>query len=134
MKPTRLALSLTSLLAIVPACATNGATDGDVEDGENDVATGKEDSPSSADAAMILALANDIRLQSGEFDDQVGLSTRIADAIVAHRDGEDGEWATDDDNQFDTLEELDAIPYVGARTMKAMATYAKAHDVKTKLR
>jgi len=134
MKPTRLALSLTSLLAIVPACATNDASDGDVEDGENDVATGKTDSPSSADSAMILALVNDIRLQSGELDEQVGLSTRVAEAITAHRDGEDGEWATDDDDHFDTLEELDAIPYVGPRTMEKMLAYAKAHDVRTKLR
>lgn len=134
MKPTRLALSLTALFAIVPACATNDAIDGDVEDGENDVATGKEDSPSLAEADKILALANDIRVWSRDFDEDVGLSTRVAEAITAHRDGEDSEWATDDDDPFDTLEELDAIPYVGPRAMEKMLAYAKAHDVTTKLR
>jgi hypothetical protein len=126
------ALSLSSLLAVIPGCITDGA--GDAEDGENDVATGKADSPSSADAALILSLVNDIRLQNHEFDEQVGLSSRVANAIAAHRDGADGEWATGDDDHFDSLEELDAIPYVGPVAMQTMLTYAKEHDVPTKLR
>ncbi|MDX2091322.1 MAG: hypothetical protein SFX73_25915 [Kofleriaceae bacterium] len=132
MKPTRLALMCTSLLAVIPACAADGA--GDAEDGVSDVATGKADSPSSADAALILELVNDVRLQDHDFDEAVGLSERVAKAIVAHRDGEDSEYATDDDNHFDNLEELDAIPHVGPTAMSAMLTYAKAHKVPTKLR
>jgi hypothetical protein len=131
----RLPLLLSVLALAVPACATDPGDDG-AEDGENDVASGKADSPSegSADAKAILALANDIRVQNHDFHDDVKLSTRVADAIVAYRDGPDQELGNADDNTFDTLAELDAIPYLGPAAMTALKTYARAHANTTTLR
>ena len=54
----------------------------------------------------------------------VGLSPRTSTNILAHRDGPDGIYGTDDDELFDTIEELDAVPYVGPATLEDLANYA----------
>ncbi|MFN0246912.1 MAG: hypothetical protein ACKV2T_08380 [Kofleriaceae bacterium] len=133
---TTLAASLISALVAIPACATEQVSDGDFEDGENDSIGGKSDSPAegSSAALAILAVVNDTGVDEAKLDNVVGLSTRVAEAIVKHRDGEDREWGTDDDNPFDTLAELDAIPYVGPITISTISTYARRTASTTTLR
>ncbi|HHH27435.1 MAG TPA: hypothetical protein ENK57_03665, partial [Polyangiaceae bacterium] len=55
-----------------------------------------------------------------------GLSTRgrVVDNILAHRDGPDGVLGTGDDDLFDDLDELDAIPYVGPVTLDRLIVAA----------
>jgi len=42
-----------------------------------------------------------------------GIHTRAARNAIAHRDGADGVYGTGDDDPFDDVFELDAVPYVG---------------------
>ena len=124
------ALCLSSLF--VSACASQDA--GDAEDGITDDATGKADSPISegtANARLVLGLVNDGGVSDAELDNEAGLSTRVAEAIVKYRDGADREFGTADDNSFDTLAELDAIPYLGPAAMTALLAYAKRTGTST---
>jgi phosphatidylserine/phosphatidylglycerophosphate/cardiolipin synthase-like enzyme len=64
----------------------------------------------SAEAVAILAVANDRTLGTTELKNVVGLSTKAAINIVKHRDGADPVSPADDD-PFDNLAELWAVPY-----------------------
>jgi len=57
-------------------------------------------------------------------DVDVGLDSRAARNIIAHRDGPDGVYGTADDNPFDTIQELDDVPYVGSSALSALKAYA----------
>jgi hypothetical protein len=131
--PWLLSLSLTS--SLLAGCAAE--PEGDIEDGEHDTATGKADSPfaeGSETAKQILALVNDPGISDYDLDEEAALSARVAKAIVAQRDGADREPVTADDNLFDTLAELDALPYVGPATMTALRDYARKISSKATLR
>lgn len=102
----------------------------DAEDGENEPALG-EDKPDTAgitdaspEAAGVLIVANTLTLD--ELDHAVRLSSRVARNIVAVREGDDEQPGTDDDQRFDDLAELDAVPYVGPSVFSTMLDYARA--------
>ena len=46
-------------------------------------------------------------------DDDVALNARAARGLIEHRDGPDGDFGTSDDDPFDSLEEVDAVLWVG---------------------
>ncbi|NND87173.1 MAG: hypothetical protein HKM23_07630 [Nitrosopumilus sp.] len=79
--------------------------------------------PPSADAE-VLAFVNDPLVTEDVLDDQVGLTGQSAAAIIGHRNGPDGEFGTADDDLFDTVEELDAVPYVGPASMEKIFAFA----------
>jgi phosphatidylserine/phosphatidylglycerophosphate/cardiolipin synthase-like enzyme len=81
----------------------------------------------SPEAQAVLALVNDASVDVAELDDGAGLDGRAADGIIAHRNGADGVVASADDDAFDTIAELDAVPYVGASALDKLLAYAKAH-------
>jgi hypothetical protein len=117
---------LTSLLG---ACAGSP----DVEDPENDEfltddqkadAFGVEDW--SPDGAAVLRLASS--LSASKLEDDVGLSAKVAKAIVAQR-------ATLTDHKFTDLADLDAAKYVGKTVFQQMLRYVAEHHLfKTSLR
>jgi DNA uptake protein ComE-like DNA-binding protein len=112
------------VLALVPACAGSGSSD--IEDGEHDNLPGKaDDAYSTAEIKAILALVNDPAVSYQTLDDDVGLSKRAAMNIIEHRNGPDGDVGTADDDPFDSLAELDAVPYVGPATIAALLDYAR---------
>lgn len=118
---------LATLAALVAACTSpTDGTDSDIEDGEYEVAAGKADSfeEGSAQARAILALVNDPTVDVQELDINARLSSRAARNIIVHRDGVDEVPATDDDDLYDDLAEVDAIRYVGPATMRALLDYA----------
>ena len=117
-------LALCAALFAAPACGG----DGDVEDGENDSFGGKSDSlvEGSDEARAVLALVNDRGVAFEELDIDAGLSSRVARNIITHRDGADGAPGTSDDDLFDTLAELDAVPYLGSATLAQLLEYARA--------
>lgn len=70
---------------------------------------------------------------------EAGVKSRAAKELVKHRDGADGVFGTDDDNKFDDVAEVDAVPYVGPAAVGALHAasadrcavdaYADARDV-----
>jgi phosphatidylserine/phosphatidylglycerophosphate/cardiolipin synthase-like enzyme len=76
------------------------------------------------EVAQVLAYANDpdSTLDKMKAD---GIYTRAANNIVAFRDGADGLPGTSDDRVFETIEQLDAIYYVGPKTMQRLVEACK---------
>src|SRR5262245_31485240 len=75
-------------------------------------------------AAGVLAVAND--LDEDQLRDAVPLEARVAANIAAYRAGDDGEVGTEDDERFDSLAELDAVPFVVPLSFRALLEYAMA--------
>jgi phosphatidylserine/phosphatidylglycerophosphate/cardiolipin synthase-like enzyme len=113
-----------ALLAGVAACV-----EAEVEDAENDgFRSGKADGgidEGSPEAIGVLLLVNDSAETAATLKSGAGITSRVAGNIVKHRDGADGAAGTADDNKFDTLAELDAIPYVGPATLNALIERAR---------
>lgn len=81
----------------------------------------------SREALGVLRVANELDRDTMVGD--VQLSERVADALLAFRAGDDEEIDTEDDATFETLAELDAVPYVGPRVFAAMLEYAREHEL-----
>src|SRR5687767_4248086 len=124
MKRFACAAALFSLLAGISAC-----TDAEVEDGVDDpFLSGKADGgidEGSPEALAVLRLVNDTNETAATLKAGAGITTRVSNNIVKHRNGADGTAGNADDNKFDTLAELDAIPYVGPATLNALVERAR---------
>jgi hypothetical protein len=111
------------VLVVLAACALER-----VEDGADDafLVGGKADGAGldAEEAAAVLALVN--RATVAELDGDAGLDARAARNIVAHRDGPDARPGTADDDRFDDLAELDAVPYVGPAAFGLLVAHAAA--------
>lgn len=70
----------------------------------------------------ILLVANNATFD--ELDLDAALDARAAGNIVDHRLGPDGVEATADDERFGSIEELDAVKYVGPSALAALRDYA----------
>lgn len=71
----------------------------------------------SADEAAALAFLNDRLTNFDVLDTDCNLRSDSARQIMKYRDGQDKTPGTDDDNLFDSLEELDAVHMVGQWTI-----------------
>lgn len=115
---------LSGLLVTLPACS-----EPEIEDGIDDAfPSGKADGgleEGSADALGLLALVNDPTTTASALRSGAGVTSRVANNITRYRDGADGAFGTADDNLFDTLAELDAIPYVGPSALNALVEHAR---------
>src|SRR5512134_454151 len=109
MKRSAGVTALVTLLVGISAC-----TDAEVEDGEHDAfPSGKADGgidEGSPEAIGVLRLVNDPGESAASLKSGAGITSRAAGNIVKHRDGADGAAGTADDDKFDTLAELDAVP------------------------
>ncbi|MGE3457195.1 MAG: hypothetical protein AB7O24_18930 [Kofleriaceae bacterium] len=119
------------------------ASDPDAEDGASDdgLGNGKADGTEISDCekTAIVAFLNEGRsiadLQAA------GINARAASEIATYRAGADGVAGTADDQAFDSIEEVDAVPYVGPITFSQLVAavadrcvapadpYADARDV-----
>lgn len=107
------------------SCAADDPLDGE----HDDFPTGKSDGgidEGSPEAMAVLALLNDESVDLVELDDDARLNARAARNIIDHRNGDDGQVATADDNPFDSLAELDDVPFVGPTALEALLHYAIA--------
>lgn len=134
MATTTRATVLLLALSLVGACAAEGGGPAlGVEDPEHDeaLADGKLDAAGiregTAQAGGILLLVNTRSRE--QLNENIGLSSRVADIIVAFREGDDGREGNDDDQRFETLTQLDSLPYVGASVFHTLLQYADAHDL-----
>jgi phosphatidylserine/phosphatidylglycerophosphate/cardiolipin synthase-like enzyme len=120
MRPTSLLLTFAFALACSGddplddenAGFPDGKSDGGIDEG-------------SPEALAVLALCNDGSVDVGELDDDAGLHATAARNIIGHRDGADGAPGTGDDDPYDTLAELDAVPFVGPTALSALLAYAE---------
>jgi hypothetical protein len=73
------------------------------------------------DSTGMLTFLNGPTATFDVLDGPVGLDARAATGIVAHVRGPDGKLGTSDDDRFDSIAELDAVPWVGTTAMNATA-------------
>ncbi len=73
----------------------------------------------------VLEFLNDRATDAALLDVEVALDRRAADGLIAHRDGGDGLAGTADDDPFDTLGEVDSVPYVGPSGMEKIVDYVE---------
>jgi hypothetical protein len=121
---------LRRLLAIALLASACDPGEGPSDDGRDDAffGGGKGDGGLSAqEIAAVLQLANTADLD--ELDHAAQLDARAASGIVAHRSGGDGIDGTDDDDPFDDLAELDAVPWVGPTALERMLAHAEAEGL-----
>ena len=78
----------------------------------------------SPHAVGILTWLNDESTDVWSLDIEARLDRRAARFIIHHRNGPDGRYGTWDDNPFDTIEEVDAVKWVGPKTMQRLNEYA----------
>ena len=72
----------------------------------------------------VLKLVNESATDTAALN-AVGVRTEAANRIFSHRKGPDATLGTADDDLFDSLDELDAILYVGPNTLNALVTAAR---------
>lgn len=110
----------TSVAIVLAAAALAGCAEYDPEAAPSEYAL----TLSTADAAQVLELVNYPGATLAILDDEVGLDARAAENIAAHRAGADGVFPSADDDLFDDIAELDAVPYVGDSAFQKLAAYA----------
>jgi hypothetical protein len=138
----RTACRVPRLSAVVVLVLSACAGDATKEDGSDDsFLGGKTDAAGivegSAIALAVLQVANQATAAELEADGR--LTAPTASEIAAHRAGADGALDTADDDRFETLVELDAVPFVGPVAFAKLVEYATAlgfltFDWRTELR
>jgi hypothetical protein len=115
-------MRLASMFALSLATLTAGCMADEPADGADDIGihSGKADGSELTDCerAAIVAYLNEG--VSADAMKEAGVHTRAADNLAAHRDGEDGRFGTEDDRPFGSLEEVDAVPYVGPMAFRQL--------------
>lgn len=114
-------LALSSLAALV-ACAPDA--DGVKAPADAEAAVKDIPAEDSAEAVIALYLANSLDQDTLDFD--VTLDSRAAANIVATRAGVDGVEGNADDVVFESIEQLDAVSYVGSSAMDDLVDYGTA--------
>jgi phosphatidylserine/phosphatidylglycerophosphate/cardiolipin synthase-like enzyme len=96
-------------------------------DGEYDEAfpTGKADSPyGECELDQVVAYLNDASVTAGTLREG-GIHSRAAGSLIAYRNGPDGAAGTSDDNLFESIEEVDAVAWVGPTAMAQLVAIVK---------
>ncbi|MGE0869860.1 MAG: hypothetical protein AB7P03_14945 [Kofleriaceae bacterium] len=118
-------------------------SDSESGDGANDVGLGdgKADGAeiTACEKTAIVAFVNEATSVADL--EAAGINSTASKRLIAHRDGADGQAGTADDDLFDSIEEVDAVPYVGPITFGQLVAavadrcvppadpYADARDV-----
>ncbi len=124
------ALAIAPLLnAQLAACDEEAAVD---EAGAS-FGIGKADGPSSGYTACelreVLEVVNESTATVETLKSAAKMDRRAADGIVSHRLGPDKLAGTADDDLFDDLAELDAVEYVGPRTLDYLVGFIRPRCV-----
>src|SRR5688572_21246411 len=103
-----------TLLALTLVAATGCTVAEPSADGKDDVGLtdGKGDGTSLTDCEKkaIVSFLNEGATVEDMQD--AGVHARAAGNLAKHRDGADGRFGTDDDNLFNSIEEVDGVAYV----------------------
>lgn len=114
------------LLCVLVVSACGGAAPEVDDSSTSDALTGgvQEGTP---DAVGVLRVANELRADA--LQREVELRARAAEGIEAYRMGDDEVVGTSDDATFQTLAQLDAVPFVGPNEFRKMRDYARNHGL-----
>jgi hypothetical protein len=78
----------------------------------------------SPDAVGLLNYLNDEATDFYALDVEARLDKRSARGLIHHRNGPDGLLGTWDDNAFQSIDEVDAVKWVGAKTILRILSHA----------
>ena len=132
IKRAALLTILSSFVVFGTACSQKGGDSGLYEDvnslrGESDLA---ELSPARSswegtpEGVGLVEFINDESTTYEVLDITVGLDRRGAGNLIAHRDGGDRLWGTTDDDIYNSVDEIDAVRFVGPASIDRMVIYA----------
>ncbi len=122
--------SFVSILALGTGCANeDGDTGADEIRAETDEDLSEIDPARSswegtAEGVGLISFLNDEKTTYDLLDKTVGLDRRAAGNLIAHRDGGDRIWGSTDDDVYNTVDEIDAVRFVGPRSIDRMIEYA----------
>lgn len=119
--PLLLATSL-----ILSACATDEGGELDAEGDAFTSADGKADGYDLTEPEALAVMTTSAALTEADLRAEAGVTSRAAAGIAAYVAGADRRRGTADDQAFDSLAELDAIAYVGPRTLELLLEHARA--------
>lgn len=116
------------MMVFAAAC---GVSNEEAIDGESDrfvAGDGKADTggiqEGTSEALGVLHVVN--TLTEAQLKSEVQLASAAAANIAAYRTGDDEVTGTSDDETYDSLRELDSIPFVGAVAFGKLLAYAEA--------
>lgn len=119
---------LSTFVAFGTACSQKGGDSGGDDLRFDDDLVELDPSRSSwegtAEGAGLVEFINDETTTFELLDITVGLDRRAAGNLIAHRDGGDRSWGTTDDDVYNSVDEIDAVRFVGPRTIDRMIDYA----------
>jgi len=125
--------SLTLALVVMPCLQIVACDEGDgvvADPAEASFGIGKADEPrngySACELREVLEVVNESTSTAEALQRAGRLDPRAAKGIVAHRVGPDGVAGTGDDDLFDDLAELDAIAYVGPKSLDNLVAFVTA--------
>jgi hypothetical protein len=106
-------------LALV-GCVSNdlNAWDGEVAASQMGIVSGTPES------VGLLDFLNDAATDFDVLDLDVGLDRRAAGNLISHRNGGDDLFGTTDDDLFSSVREVDAVRWVGPRSIERMVEFA----------
>ncbi|MEZ4222747.1 MAG: proprotein convertase P-domain-containing protein [Polyangiaceae bacterium] len=113
---------LLSGLALLAGCRAEVADAGGPDWGASSEAAIVEGTP---DALGVVGLLNATTTTLYVLDELVPLNRKAAENLIAHRNGPDGILGTADDDRFDDVAEVDAVPYVGPAALASLLAYAE---------
>ncbi len=79
------------------------------------------------DEPGLTAFLNDAATGFDELDDTCAIRSDSATALLLHRNGEDGVYGTEDDDLFESVEEIDDVYMVGLWTLSQLYVCAFQH-------
>lgn len=128
MRRSRLLATASCMLLAPVACDGDGATVAS-DDARASFGIGKADEASNGFTACelreVLEVVNESTATVDTLKSAARLDARAAAGIVAHRLGPDGVAGTGDDDLFDDLAELDAIDFVGPKSLENLVAHIR---------
>lgn len=118
-------LAYAAIVFVTTSCAVDdvdGEHDSFIADGKQDTGGIAEGSPEALGVLAFVNSATPAQLTSG-----AGIASNAASAIDAYKLGDDETAGTGDDEAFETLAELDRVPFVGPVAFAKLLAYAESH-------
>jgi len=123
---------LSSFVVFGSACSQEGGDSGfyddlDAQRHDSDLAAispARSNWEGTPEGVGLVEFINDEATTFELLDVTVGLDRRGAGNLIAHRDGGDRLWGTTDDDVYNTVDEIDAVRFVGPKSIDRMVVYA----------